>query len=131
MRHELQASVGGLGDKQGVPELEPELGQQLLWKDHAGRIPDFLDLDLHGLLRVLYALYNIVIRFVQPTGQDVLASIASSSAIRFSITLRPIDQNCGSVASRPNGLSSSLWCLVPPAASMSRYRSAKPWSAFS
>ena len=48
------------------------------------------------------------------------ASIASSSSIRPSITLSPIDQKSGSEASRPNGASSSLWCLVPPAVSMSR-----------
>ena len=47
-------------------------------------------------------------------------SNASSSPIIRSITPRPPCQNFGSRASRPNGASSSAWCLVPPAASISR-----------
>jgi len=51
---------------------------------------------------------------------DLRASSASSSSIRRSITDRPPCQKLGSRASSPNGASSSEWCLVPPAASMSR-----------
>ena len=51
------------------------------------------------------------------TGQ----SSASSSSIRPLITPRPICQKAGSEASRPKGASSSEWCLVPPAFSMSKY----------
>src|SRR5262249_42522136 len=44
----------------------------------------------------------------------------SSSTIMRSITPSPPCQNAGSRASSPKGASSSEWCLVPPAASMSR-----------
>ncbi len=47
-------------------------------------------------------------------------SIASNSPIIPSIMPSPICQNAGSVASSPKGLSSSEWCLVPPAASIAR-----------
>ena len=57
------------------------------------------------------------------------ASSASSSPISPSITDSPICQKPGSLASRPKGASSSLWCLVPPAFSMAKYFSWKPLSA--
>jgi hypothetical protein len=47
-------------------------------------------------------------------------SIASNSPINPAITDKPPCQNAGSRASSPKGLSSSAWCLVPPAASISR-----------
>ena len=68
-----------------------------------------------------------------PTENAIMVphSIASSSAIMPSIMPRPICQKAGSVASRPKGFSSSAWCLVPPAESIARYRSANPSWAFS
>ena len=45
---------------------------------------------------------------------------AFSSSIRPEITLSPLSQKSGSVASRPKGASSSLCRFVPPARSMSR-----------
>ncbi len=48
-------------------------------------------------------------------------SIASNSSIMPSITDNPLSQNAGSLASRPKGASRSLWCLDPPALSMSKY----------
>src|SRR5262249_55874570 len=45
---------------------------------------------------------------------------SSSSSIMRSMTPSPPCQNAGSRASRPKGASSSEWCLVPPAASISR-----------
>jgi hypothetical protein len=56
------------------------------------------------------------------------ASIASSSEMKPSSTERPFCQKDGSVASRPNGASSSEWCLVPPAFSSAKYFSWKPLS---
>ena len=44
----------------------------------------------------------------------------SNSPIIRSMTPRPPCQKAGSRASRPNGASSSEWCLVPPAESMAR-----------
>lgn len=65
-----------------------------------------------------------------PLGQGLLeqtnhvdpaaSSYPSSSSTIRSTTPRPIAQNPGSVASSPNGASSSLWCFVPPARSISR-----------
>ena len=48
-------------------------------------------------------------------------SSASSSSISPPITPSPICQKAGSDASSPNGASSSEWCLVPPAFSISKY----------
>ena len=59
----------------------------------------------------------------------VYPSIASSSPMKPSSTESPFCQNCGSVASRPKGASSSEWCLVPPAFSRAKYFSWKPLSA--
>lgn len=53
-------------------------------------------------------------------------SRASSSSIIPEIIDRPLSQNFGSLASRPNGASSSLWCLEPPARSISKYFSSNP-----
>ncbi len=58
-------------------------------------------------------------------------SIASSSPIMRSITLSPMLQKAGSLASRPNGCKRLLYDFEPPAASIARYRSAKPSRAFS
>jgi hypothetical protein len=55
---------------------------------------------------------------VDPTSASY--SNPSSSSIIRSITPSPPCQNAGSRASRPKGASSSEWCLVPPAASISR-----------
>ena len=44
--------------------------------------------------------------------------MASNSPISRSMTPRPRLQKSGPRASRPNGASSSEWCLVPPARSM-------------
>ncbi len=46
---------------------------------------------------------------------------ASSSSINPAITSSPLAQNFASDASSPNGASSSLWRLLPPARSRSRY----------
>ncbi len=54
------------------------------------------------------------------------SSIASSSSMKPAIMLRPLSQKVGSLASSPKGASSSLWCLEPPAESMSKYFSWKP-----
>jgi len=48
-------------------------------------------------------------------------SIASSSSMKPEIMFSPLSQNAGSLASRPKGASNSLWCLEPPARSMSKY----------
>ena len=65
-----------------------------------------------------------------PPGEIVVfAQSCSSSSIRPSIIVRPRSQNLGSAASRPKGASSSLCRNVPPAASIARYFSAKPWGA--
>jgi Domain of unknown function (DUF4389) len=48
-------------------------------------------------------------------------SIASSSSMKPAIIDRPLSQNFGSLASRPKGASSSLWCIDPPAFSMAKY----------
>ncbi len=62
-------------------------------------------------------------------GQDQ-SSIASSSSMKPEIIERPLSQKAGSEASRPKGARSSLWCIEPPALSMSKYLSWKP-SGFS
>ena len=54
--------------------------------------------------------------------------IVSSSSIIEEMSESPLSQNAGSDASRPNGARSSVWCSVPPAASMSKYLSWKPAS---
>jgi hypothetical protein len=64
--------------------------------------------------------FDILVGTAARRHQRPPASNASSSRIMRSITPRPPSQNFGSLASRPNGLSSSEWCLVPPAASISR-----------
>ena len=46
--------------------------------------------------------------------------IASNSSMKPDTTLRPLSQKPGSVASRPNGASSSLCRLVPPASSSAK-----------
>lgn len=51
------------------------------------------------------------------------SSIASSSSMKPSIIDRPLSQKVGSLASSPKGASSSLWCIDPPARSMSKYLS--------
>jgi len=63
------------------------------------------------------------------TGSSVAPSpysMASSSSIMPEMIERPFCQKAGSEASRPNGLSSSLWCLVPPALSIAKYLSWNP-----
>ena len=66
-----------------------------------------------------------------PAVEVVHASSRSSSSMKPAMTDRPLRQKAGSVASRPNGASSSEWCLVPPADSMAKYFSWKPASASS
>ena len=50
----------------------------------------------------------------------------SNSSMKPAMTSSPRRQNAGSEASRPNGASSSLCRLVPPARSISRYFRSKP-----
>ncbi len=50
----------------------------------------------------------------------VAHSIASSSSMKPRIMERPLSQKAGSLASSPNGASSSLWRSVPPADSISK-----------
>ncbi len=57
---------------------------------------------------------------------DDQPSIASNSSMKPEIIDRPLSQNCGSLASSPNGANSSLWCIEPPARSMSKYLSSNP-----
>ena len=56
-------------------------------------------------------------------------SIASNSSMKPAIICKPLSQKAGSLASRPNGANNSLWCLDPPAASMSKYFSSNPSGA--
>ena len=63
--------------------------------------------------RVLRAAHGTV-------GHGQLASSASNRSIMPSMIARPLAQNSGSVASSPNGASSSLCRRVPPARSSSR-----------
>ena len=51
----------------------------------------------------------------------VFQSSASNSSIKPEMTESPLPQKAGSEASRPKGASSSEWCFVPPARSMSKY----------
>jgi len=53
-------------------------------------------------------------------------SIASNSSMKPEIIDKPLSQNLGSLASNPNGAKSSLWCLDPPARSISKYLSSNP-----
>ena len=48
-------------------------------------------------------------------------SIASNSSMNPAIMPSPLSQKPGSLASKPNGASRSLWCLEPPAFSISKY----------
>ena len=57
--------------------------------------------------------------------------IASNSSMKPEIIDRPLSQNSGSLASSPNGARSSLWCLEPPARSISKYLSVKSSAPFS
>src|SRR5262249_37345397 len=120
-----------LDDMQLVTFLEPQSREQLLRQDKSDRISDFLDLQeialdlrrlwllVHGNLSTLYITYNVKLAQNQWARVPDYPS-CSSSAIMPSITCRPPCQKGGSRASSPNGLSSSVWCLVPPAASMAR-----------
>ena len=55
-------------------------------------------------------------------------SIASSSSIIEAMRERPLSQNFGSLASRPKGARSALWCFEPPASSRAKYFSWKAGS---
>ena len=56
-------------------------------------------------------------------------SIASSSSMKPAIMSSPLFQKAGSLASRPKGASSALWCFDPPASSISKYLVSNPSGA--
>ena len=55
--------------------------------------------------------------------ESCIVAIADAFRGDGEIMVSPLSQKAGSLASRPKGASSSLWCFDPPAFSMSKYLS--------